>query len=142
MKSDFYEDGLLYPEQSFFIYGRLRSTQIVCFGPPRALLVIAQAQKPSATHNKGGLHFWEDQHGGKKTPATACFFRRTPAKAEDSEEPGLFSYTSYGTFLCNLFSLAINKTLNLLNAIFYLFFNSWRHQHFFVGSLPITDKIP
>jgi len=33
--------------------------------PIPALLVIAQAQKPSSTHNKGGLQFWEDQHGEK-----------------------------------------------------------------------------
>src|SRR5688500_10323856 len=34
--------------------------------PIPALLVIAQAQKPGATHNKGGLQFWEDQYGLKK----------------------------------------------------------------------------
>jgi len=35
--------------------------------PIRALLVIAQAQKPGATHNKGGLQFGNTNKGKAET---------------------------------------------------------------------------
>ena len=43
--------------------------------PIPALLVIAEAQRPGATRNKGGLQFWEDQHGQDDAGSITCYSR-------------------------------------------------------------------
>src|SRR5688572_7188376 len=60
-------------EETHFLFIAMIDVTSKDWCPIQALLVIAQAQKPGATHNKGGLQFGNTNTRGK-TPTTACLF--------------------------------------------------------------------